>query len=194
MASERLAPDRQHVTVQHHGAVSDEQPGRDPAQTDGTFPMVGAAEGVRFVDARYGDAASHPLIEELQDDMAVRYGGRDATPVEPAQFDGPVGAFVVLVVDGVPVGCGGIRRHDDRSAELKRMFVRDTHRRRGLASALLAELERRARAAGYARLVLETGTAQPEAVSLYERRGYRPIAGFGHYADEPLSLSYAKDL
>ena len=50
------------------------------------------------------------------------------------------------------------------------------------------------RALGYRRLVLETGTEQPEAIALYEREGYRPTEGFGHYADEPGSRYYAKDL
>ena len=42
--------------------------------------------------------------------------------------------------------------------------------------------------------MLETGTEQPEAIALYEREGYRPTEGFGHYADEPGSRYYAKDL
>lgn len=149
---------------------------------------------VRFEDARYGDDVTATLIAELQGEMTVRYGTPDSTPVDPAQFDPPDGAFVVARLGRHPVGCGGLRRHDERSAELKRIYVRPTHRRRGLASALLAELEARAHSAGYRRLVLETGAVQPEAIALYERHGYTPVAGFGHYADAELSLSFARDL
>ena len=149
---------------------------------------------VRFVDAGYGDDVTAPLICELQDDLRQRYGGPDQTPVDPAQFVPPQGAFVVVLVDGDVAACGGLRRHDEHTVELKRMYVRDAYRRRGLASMLLAELENRSRKAGYRRLALETGLAQPEAVALYERHGYRPYPGFGHYADSELARPFVKDL
>jgi len=80
------------------------------------------------------------------------------------------------------------------TAELKRMYVLTTARRRGLARALLIELERRATAAGIERIILHTGTEQPEAMSLYETTGYLPMTPFGPYADAPKSRFYAKRL
>jgi GNAT superfamily N-acetyltransferase len=74
------------------------------------------------------------------------------------------------------------------------MYVARAARRRGLARQLLAELERTAAAAGVSRLLLNTGPEQPEAVALYERAGYRPVPGFGHYACHPDALFYGKDL
>ena len=119
---------------------------------------------------------------------------RDETAVDPGQFAAPYGAFFVATVDGEPIGCGGLRRHEDGVVEIKRMFVRSAYRRRGHARALLRALEDRARASGYRRVILETGLAQPEAIALYESEGYQPIDGFGHYKDAPLSRSFAKDL
>ena len=147
-----------------------------------------------LVDATYGDALSAVLIEELQQEMVVRYGGPDATPVEPGQFAPPTGAFLVAVDDGTPVACAGLRRHDATSGELKRMYVRPDHRGRGLARRILAAVEQRARELGYTRLLLETGTAQPEAIALYESAGYQGIDGFGHYRCEPGSRSYVRAL
>ena len=43
-------------------------------------------------------------------------------------------------------------------------------------------------------MVLETGTAQPEAIALYVSSGYEPAAKFGHYRFEPQSRCYAKGL
>jgi GNAT superfamily N-acetyltransferase len=87
-----------------------------------------------------------------------------------------------------------LRRHDDGVVEIKRMFVRSAHRRRGHARSLLRALEDRARASGYRRVILETGLAQPEAIALYASEGYQPIDGFGHYKDAAMSRSFAKDL
>jgi GNAT superfamily N-acetyltransferase len=92
------------------------------------------------------------------------------------------------------VASGGLRRHADDVAEIKRMYVVEDHRGVGYARRLLAELESRAAAVGYRRIVLETGLRQPEAVALYESSGYQPIPGFGFYAKHRLSRSFAKDL
>jgi len=149
---------------------------------------------IELSDARYGDTLTAALIEEIQQEMTARYGGPDETPVDPAQFAAPGGAFLVAHLDGEPIGCAGLRGRPAGEVELKRMYIRPAHRRRGYARGLLLAVEDRARSLGYRRLVLETGTAQPEAIALYEREGYLPTAGFGHYADEPGSRYYAKDL
>jgi GNAT superfamily N-acetyltransferase len=144
----------------------------------------------------FTDPVSVRLIAELQAEYGVRYGGPDETPVDPGEFDPPGGLFLVAWLAGEPFGCGGWRRLADPAGavEVKRMYVPRRARRRGVASTLLAELERTAAAAGATRVLLETGTAQPEAVALYRRTGYEAVTGFGHYADHPLSLAYSKAL
>ncbi|SHG06711.1 GNAT family N-acetyltransferase [Streptoalloteichus hindustanus] len=150
-------------------------------------------------------AYDHPdarrLVAEVQQEYVRRYGDIDVTPVDPADFSPPRGLFVVAYVDGAAVACGGWRAHDgdeedfvDGDAELKRMYVVAAARGRGLARAVLAELERTALAAGRRRLVLETGTRQPEAIALYTSSGYAPSANFGVYKTEPESRCFAKSL
>lgn len=142
------------------------------------------------------------LIAEVQQVYRERYGGEDDTPVDASEFAAPRGFFLVGYVDGVAVACGGWRARDggedpeirDGDAEIKRMFVTAAHRGRGYARAVLAELERTAAAAGRARLVLETGTRQPEAIALYTSGGYAPMPNFGTYRCEPGSRCYAKAL
>jgi GNAT superfamily N-acetyltransferase len=135
------------------------------------------------------DAAT--LIEEVQQEYVRRYGGRDESLVDPAEFAPPSGLFLVGYLDGEGVACGGWRSHGT-DAELKRMYVRQNARRGGLAKEMLAELERTAAAAGHRRMILETGSRQPEAVALYRAAGYEDIPAFGFYADAPLSIHLAK--
>lgn len=144
--------------------------------------------------ARYDDEVAADLVEQVQEEYVLRYGGRDGAPVDPGEFSPPHGLFLVVVLDGTAVGCGGWRDLGDGRIEIKRMFTAPAVRGRGIARVLLAELERTAAAAGHSRVVLETGLAQPEAMELYASAGYDPIDGFGHYAGEPLSRAFAKDL
>jgi GNAT superfamily N-acetyltransferase len=143
---------------------------------------------------RYDERVVRDLEARVQAEYVERYGGPDETPVDASEFGPPDGAFVVAYAGDEPVATGGFRRFDDATAEIKRMFVVREHRGRGHARAVLAELERLARAAGYRRIVLETGVLQPEAIALYESCGYVVVPGFGHYRSSPLSRCYGRDL
>ena len=136
------------------------------------------------------------LIGALNTELSQRYPEPGAThfrlnrdEVAPGR-----GAFVVAYWEGEPIGCGALRRLDAHTAELKRMFVSPPHRGRRVGRALLATLEAEARVLGVARLVLETGIRQPEAIALYERAGFRRIPAFGEYVESPLSVCMAKEL
>lgn len=142
---------------------------------------------------------THPevtaLVEQAQRFYTERYGEPDMTPLEPEQFAVPRGLFLLVRQDARAVACGGWRRGGlDGAAELKRMFVTPGMRGCGFARSLLAELERTATEAGFSRMVLETGTEQPEAIGLYRSCGYAETEPFGYYRDEPESRCYAKKL
>lgn len=141
----------------------------------------------------YADPDASKLIAAVQQEYVVRYGGQDGTPVDPAEFTPPVGLFLIGYDQGEPVASGGWRSHGT-DAEIKRMYVAPAARNRGLARQLLAELERTAAAAGHHRVILESGSAQPEAVALYRSAGYTPIPPFGIYADAQGAIHLGKDL
>jgi GNAT superfamily N-acetyltransferase len=151
---------------------------------------------------RYDEPAAVRLNELVQLEYAERYGDGDATPMAAGHFDPPRGLYLVAYdAEGEPVASGGWRAQDtspegyeDGDAEIKRMFVVPQARGRGLARAILAELEASAAAAGRSRIVLETGLRQPEAICLYESCGYLPVKKFGYYRDQELSLCMGKRL
>jgi ribosomal protein S18 acetylase RimI-like enzyme len=80
----------------------------------------------------------------------------------------------------------------EHPVEIKRMYVVPEARGLGLARRLLTELERLAVAAGADWMVLESGQAQPEALSLYRSAGYADIAAFGHYCASEQSVHLGK--
>lgn len=145
---------------------------------------------------------THPdaalLVEAVQEEYVARYGGRDESPIDPRDFEDPLGRFFVGYLDGSPVATGAWRRSAVRAlgaevtAEVKRMYVVPAAQRRGLARRMLAHLEATAAEAGIEAIVLETGMKQPEAISLYLSSGYEPIAGFGHYCGSELSRCFGR--
>lgn len=150
-----------------------------------------AAVEVRAVD--WDDPASAALRDAQQAEIAAAYGIPDSEPgPKPSAAD--ITAFFVAYRGDEPVGCGGLRAIDDDHGEIKRMYVAPGHRGSGVSTAVLRRLEDEARARGWSRLVLETGTEQAAAVRFYEREGYVAIPRFGHYVDSEISLCYEKRL
>jgi GNAT superfamily N-acetyltransferase len=155
---------------------------------------------IRVVGYAHPDAQR--LIAEVQQEYVVRYGDIDATPVDPVDFDAPRGLFAVVYDEqGSPVGTGAWRAREatetglaDGDAEIKRMYTVPAARGRGLARRMLRFLEQEARRAGRRRMVLETGTEQPEALALYAAEGYLPTEKFGIYRHDEQSVCLAKPL
>ncbi|HEY7075127.1 MAG TPA: GNAT family N-acetyltransferase [Solirubrobacteraceae bacterium] len=154
----------------------------------------GAALTVARADIRSPEAQA--LIRALNGELSSRYpedGAThfrlDADEVAPGR-----GAFLIAQRAGTPIGCGAVRRLATGTAEIKRMYVRPEARGQRVGAAVLGALEAEARALGCARLVLETGVRQVEALALYERAGFGRIPPFGEYAGSPLSVCMAKDL
>ena len=106
-------------------------------------------------------------------------------PLEALEEPG-VTVFVARV-GGEALGMAALVQHDSEF-ELKRLFVSDAARGRGLAGRLLDALEGRARDAGAGVIRLETGNRSDAAIALYEKRGYVHIPRFGEYADSASSV------
>lgn len=102
--------------------------------------------------------------------------------------------IVVAYDDGTPVGCGCYKQYDNNSVEIKRMFVKPENRGKGISKMILQELENWAAENGFKNAVLETGSKQHEAISLYKGFGYKQIENYGQYKDMPNSVCMSKNL
>jgi GNAT superfamily N-acetyltransferase len=125
-----------------------------------------------------------PLAQELVEAMVAEIGelyepGLPAgSSARPEELSPPSGGFVALLEDGRPVAGGGLKRLDERTCEIKRMYVVPDARGRGLGGALLDALEDLARDLGYSVARLDTGPSQPSAQRLYERSGYVTVPDY----------------
>ena len=101
---------------------------------------------------------------------------------------------VVLYENDEAVGCGAIKKFDNASMEIKRMFVKDDKRGKGFAQKIIEELEVWSKELEYKRCVLETGKRQKEAVRFYYKCNYNVISNYGQYIGMENSVCFEKQL
>lgn len=134
------------------------------------------------------------LREQQRRELDLRYGNDDHEPGSAPSAQDIAVFLVARDEQGTAMACGGLRLLGPDEAEIKRMYVEPSARGSGVAALVLRRLEEEARGRNVHRLVLETGTLQPEAIRFYQREGYRPIAAFGPYVGAEQSLCFGRAL
>jgi putative acetyltransferase len=125
-------------------------------------------EDVGLIDRYFDTAEFEPELAQL-----------------PGEYAPPSGRLLLAQIGGVAVGCAALRRIDEQSCEMKRMFVSPAARRRGVGRTLAAELIRQARDQRYASMYLDTSIRQTDALSLYRSLGFVEVEP---YYDTPQPL------
>ena len=133
------------------------------------------------------------LVQLLDGELADRDGDEHSFYDQFNSIEG-LKYVVVLFEHLKPVACGAINPLDKKTMEVKRMFTLPNDRGKGLATKVLSELEIWAEEMGYTTCMLETGKRQPEAISLYVKNGYQPIANYGQYKGVENSVCFKKSL
>jgi GNAT superfamily N-acetyltransferase len=131
------------------------------------------------------------LIAELDEDLNSRYGELQK------EYNGfnrveKIDTVVLARKENKAVGCGCFKPFDDKTAEIKRVFLRKSFRGNGIAEILLKELESWASELGFTAAILETGKGQPEAIRFYTKQGYTVIPNFGQYSGNDNSICMKK--
>ena len=134
------------------------------------------------------------LIDQLDDYQRPLYPAESHHGIDIDALSQPNVLFAVARGDtGDAIACGAIVLGAEYG-ELKRMYTVPGHRGKGLAKAVLSLLEHEAGLRDCKRFMLETGYLQPEAITFYERSGYRLRGPFGAYEDDPNSVFMEKSL
>jgi GNAT superfamily N-acetyltransferase len=133
------------------------------------------------------------LVRLLDDELAV-VDGEEHTFYSQFNKIGSIKYVVVAYSDGIPAGCGAIKDFSTGVMEIKRMFVLNEARKKGIASGVLNELEKWAAELGSVKCILETGKRQTGAVSLYKKNNYRQVPNYGQYAGIENSICFEKTL
>ena len=130
------------------------------------------------------------LRQEQRDELDARYGNDTHEPGTPPSADDVTVFLIARDIHGTAVACGGLRSIHDSALGSDVMEIKG----KGASTAILTALRNAARDRGAKRLVLETGTSQPDAIRFYEKHGFTRIPLFGAYRESKLSYCYASKL
>ncbi len=147
-----------------------------------------------------GDADVSELIREL-DEYQMSIYPAESNHLDSVEELRRENVFFIGAFEGRQlVGTGAVKRFSDgrekiRYGEIKRVFVKKSHRGKGISRLIMERLEKHLVDQGIQVARLETGIYQPEALALYQRSGYRERSSFGDYPEQdPLSVFMEKRL
>ena len=133
------------------------------------------------------------LVVLLDKDLAIRDGDDHGFYAQFNKID-TIKNVIVCFMDEKPIGCGAFKPYDEKTVEIKRMFVQPEYRGHGIGLNILKELELWAAELNYPECILETGKKQPEAIRLYEKAGYNIIKNYGQYEHVENSVCMLKTI
>lgn len=133
------------------------------------------------------------LVKALDANLAVSDGDQHGFYDQYNKLDAIRHTVVAYLID-VPVACGAIKQFSPTVMEVKRMFTSEKARGQGIATTVLAELEKWAAELGNSAVVLETGKKQPAAVALYKKCNYKITENYGQYLGVDNSVCFRKEL
>lgn len=166
---------RVHLDCQHS------PPTERPQETVEAIADFVRTRGITVREEPFDTPVSTALVDEYVAEIRAMYPEwtRGVPPqMEARDVEPPAGRWLVAHLNGQPVGCAGLKRLDERTAEAKRIYVRPEARGAGIAHALMRGLEAAALDAGYDTIRLDTGDKQQAAMALFCSAGYEQIADY----------------
>ncbi len=133
------------------------------------------------------------LNKMLDKELVLRDGDEHEFFAQYNKIDA-INHVVLAYNNGEAVGCGAIKKFDEETIEIKRMFVLPAGRGKKVASTILTELESWAKELGYKKCILETGTTFKDALGLYTKAGYEVTPNYGQYVGVKSSTCFYKSL
>lgn len=106
----------------------------------------------------------------------------------PGVYAPPAGRLLLAMQDGLPAGCVCLKRHDDTTSELKRLYVRPTFRGQNIGQQLVKMLIEEARQSRYQRIVLDSHISMKKAHAVYQEVGFRLVSAPDDFPDELKSI------
>jgi putative acetyltransferase len=137
------------------------------------------------------------LIEALNAELLSKYRPEECHHLTIGALMQSDVTFFVARRAGAAIGCGALRRIEDAGepvGEVKRMYTKREARGQGVGRLVLRAIEALARREHLARLLLETGHRQPDAVHLYRSEGFRERGPYLDYPDNGVSIFMEKRL
>lgn len=152
----------------------------------------------RIVKLVYTDGSDKDFVKlcKMLDDNLNEIVGGEVQRSQYNQYNtlGDIHDVVLAYCDNIPVGCASFKFFDERSAEVKRVYVQKEYRGKGISKRMMTAIEERARSRGFSALILETGAPLIEAMGLYTSLGFKIIENYGTYKNMRESICMQKEI
>ena len=132
------------------------------------------------------------LLQELSSKLHQITENSGEASFNKKDAEGEKSIFVVAILDNEPIGCGAIRKINDYTAEVKRMYAQTSGF--GVGTCILNHLENRARAFGYTTLICETRKINTDAIAFYFKNDFHVIENYGCYVGSDEAVCFEKKL
>lgn len=99
-------------------------------------------------------------------------------------YGSPNGGIILCKKENIFIGCVGIRKIDNNTAELKRMFLKPGYQKQGIGTILLDNAIELARTLNYNIIRLDTLNYMTAAINLYKKHGFYEIPAYYHNPNE----------
>lgn len=96
----------------------------------------------------------------------------------PGKYREPEGVLLLLKIGGKACGCCALKPLEEKICELKRLFVLEEHRGRGISKVLMERILKEARERGYEKIRLDTLDTMKPAIGLYRSVGFEEISAY----------------
>jgi ribosomal protein S18 acetylase RimI-like enzyme len=93
----------------------------------------------------------------------------------PGDYAGPLGCIILAEINKIPAGCVALRKLEDDTCEMKRMFVKPEFRGKGIGKKLIQAIIEQAQEIGYKKIRLDTISTMTIAINIYESVGFKEI-------------------
>lgn len=130
------------------------------------------------------------ILGELNSSLKKITGDPGTSSYNPEDFDEDRERFILLKEDNKTIACGGFRRIDSDTVEMKRVYSR----KRGYGSSIVKKLEEDAKTLGYRKIILSTRRVNSIAVNFYIKLGYIEIESYGKYIGKEISICLGKTI
>ena len=145
---------------------------------------------LQIIEADINTDESLSLLKELSGSLNHITGNSGESSFSVNDMEDKNSIFVIARSGSKAAGCGAIRRIDDSTGELKRMYAKEQGL--GVGTSILNFLENKALEFGYRRLICETRKINAGACSFYIRNGFHIIPNYGKYQGRDEAVCFEK--
>lgn len=146
----------------------------------------------------YTDGSNYDFIElcHLLDSFLNNLVGGEENRAEYIPYNSldDIHDVIIIYENSAPIACAAFKKYDKECAEVKRVFIKEKYRGKGISKKLMKQLEARAKEKGYKYLILESGEPLVSAMALYRKIGYEVIPNYGQYKNMPDSICMKKEI